>query len=491
MNRLDRREFLKAAGLGAASLATGGCLNASRTIGLPSVGKKPNIIFIMVDDLGPEWVGCYGAEDIKTPNIDRLAAGGMQFSNAYSMAQCTPTRAALLTGRYPWRNGWVNHWDVPRWGVGCHFDPKYNMTFARVLKSAGYVTAAAGKWQINDFRLQPQIMKEHGFDEYCMWTGGEGGNLTRSKKRYWDPYIHTKDGSKTYKGRFGEDVFSDFLIDFMRRNKNKPMMLYYPMCLTHTPFTSTPAEPNVTGKYARHKAMVRYADYILGKIVKALDELAIRNNTIIFWTSDNGTVRSITGRMNGRAVKGGKASLAEAGVREPFIVNCPSLVPAGVKTDALTDFTDMMPTFAELAGAKLPGDVIIDGRSIAKLILGKKKDSDRRWIMAMGFGPAKIADGRVRTKKTFTDRVVRDKRYKLWVENGKSSKLFDLLSDPAEKNNIIDSPDPKVAAARAKLEAVVQSFPRTDASPKYDPTPPQPWDRKPKTTKKSKKKTGN
>jgi arylsulfatase A-like enzyme len=195
--------------------------------------------------------------------------------------------------------------------------------------------------------------------------------------------------------------------------------------------------------------------------------------------------------MNGRAVKGGKASLAEAGVREPFIVNCPSLVPAGVKTDALTDFTDMIPTFAELAGARLPGDVIIDGRSIAKLISGKKKDSDRRWIMAMGFGPAKIADGRVKTKKTFTDRVVRDKRYKLWVENGKSLKLFEILSDPAEKNNIIDNPDLKVAAARTKLEAVVQSFPRTDASPKYDPTPPQPWDRKPKTTKKSKKKTGN
>lgn len=101
MNRLNRREFLKAAGLGAASLAASGCLNASRTNGLPNVGKKPNIIFIMVDDLGPEWVGCYGAEDIKTPNIDKLAAGGMQFSNAYSMAQCTPTRTAFLTGRYP------------------------------------------------------------------------------------------------------------------------------------------------------------------------------------------------------------------------------------------------------------------------------------------------------------------------------------------------------------------------------------------------------
>lgn len=91
---------------------------------------RPNIIFVMIDDLGPEWVNCYGAEDIETPHIDSLAASGMKFLNAYSMPQCTPTRATLLTGQYPFRHGWVNHWDVPRWGAGCHFDAKYNVTFA-------------------------------------------------------------------------------------------------------------------------------------------------------------------------------------------------------------------------------------------------------------------------------------------------------------------------------------------------------------------------
>jgi len=126
----------------------------------------------MLDDLGKEWISCYGAEDIKTPNIDALAKTGMQFENAYSMPQCTPSRAALLTGQYPWRTGWVNHWDVPRWGVG-YFDWKIrqNMTFARIMKRAGYATAAVGKWQINDFRVEPEAMKKHGFDDWCMWTG--------------------------------------------------------------------------------------------------------------------------------------------------------------------------------------------------------------------------------------------------------------------------------------------------------------------------------
>jgi arylsulfatase A-like enzyme len=183
--------------------------------------------------------------------------------------------------------------------------------------------------------------------------------------------------------------------------------------------------------------------------------------------------------MNGRLVRGGKASLGEPGCCAPFIVNCPGLVPAGVVTDALTDLTDMMRTFAELASTKIPKNVITDGHSIAKLILGKTNDSPRKWIMAMGYGPARLTSEGVAPKMKFTDRVVRDKQYKLWVLKGKSAKLFDLLADTAETNNLIDSTNPKVIAARKKLEAVVRSFPAEDARPKYDPTPPQPWDKKP------------
>ena len=116
--------------------------------------EKPNILFILLDDLGKEWVSCYGAEDIQTPTFDKLAAEGIKFNNYYSMPQCTPTRVALMTGQYPFRNGWVNHWDVPRWGGG-HFSWLKNPSIARVMQSAAYKTAVAGKWQINDFRVQP------------------------------------------------------------------------------------------------------------------------------------------------------------------------------------------------------------------------------------------------------------------------------------------------------------------------------------------------
>mgnify|MGYP006286918533 CR=1 FL=1 len=473
--RMNRRRFLRLAAGGALGVIAG--RPAHLRADTQSGHRRPNMLFIMVDDLGPEWISCYGARQIETPSIDRLAATGMRFENAYSMAQCTPTRATLLTGQYPWRHGWINHWDVPRWGAGCHFDPKHNMSFARLLKQAGYRTAAAGKWQINDFRVQPQIMQEHGFDEHCMWTGYEGGNPP-SGKRYWDPYIYTAKESKTYRGRFGTDVFTDFLIDFMQRHRDKPMMLYFPMCLTHGPLTTTPAEPDAESRMGRHKAMVRYVDLTVSRLVSALERLGIRDNTIIFFTTDNGTSRGISGRMNGRLIRGGKASLGENGVRQPFIVNCPGIVPAKVVTDALTDFTDMLPTFAELGRAVMPADLVVDGHSIAPLLKGDASDGTRQWIMSMGYGPAGLRDGRVVPVKQYADRVIRDKRYKLWVVDGKPARLYDLKTDPGEHNNRIDSDLPEVVAARRKLEAVVRTFPDRDAAPRYEPTPAQSWDRK-------------
>jgi arylsulfatase A-like enzyme len=179
--------------------------------------ERPNIIFAMVDDLGKEWIGAYGGEDIATPHINELAATGMLFNNVYSMPQCTPTRATLLTGQYPFRHGWVNHWDVPRWGRA-HFDPDRNPSIARVMKSAGYNTCIAGKWQINDFRIQPDVLTKLGFDEFCMWTGFEA-RVPASSKRYWDPYIFTASGSKTYAGEFGPDICNRFILDFSTSNQ--------------------------------------------------------------------------------------------------------------------------------------------------------------------------------------------------------------------------------------------------------------------------------
>jgi arylsulfatase A-like enzyme len=456
---------------------------------VPAAERRPNIIFIMVDDLGPEWISCYGAQDIKTPAIDRLAAEGMRFTAAYSMPKCTPTRTTLLTGQYPFRHGWVNHWDVPRWGAGCHFDPKHNLTFARLLKKAGYKTAIAGKWQINDFRVQPNVLADHGFDQWCMWTGFETGN-SPSGKRYWDPYIHTRAGSKTYPGKFGPKVFTDFIIDFMGRHRAEPMMIYFPMALTHGPLVTTPNERSATTNLGKHKAMVRYVDHVVDRLVKATQSLKIADDTILIFTTDNGTAGKITGRLNGRKVRGGKGTTTERGCWQPFIVYGPSRVPRGIVTNCLTDFTDMLPTFCELSGVEIPPNLKIDGRSIAKVILGKKKDGPRKWIMAMGGGVAKLnSAGRVVPARAYAPRAIRDKRYKVLInEVGKPSALYDLQRDPGETDNLLGDDLPQAAAAMTRLVAAANTFPKQDAAPRYDPTPAQRWDRKFKPGRKKRRK---
>ena len=448
--------------------------------------NHPNILFIMVDDLGKDWISCYGADEIKTPNIDTLAAGGMKFHNAWSMPQCTPTRVTLLTGQYPWRTGWVNHWDVPRWGVG-YFDWNEYITFARVMKGASYVTCAAGKWQINDFRIEPKAMKKHGFDKWCMWTGYESGNKP-SGERYWDAYINTPEGSKTYTGKFGPDIYTDYLIDFMKENKDKPMCLYFPMALTHGPLVHTPSEPDAMGK-DRHTAMVRYTDDIVGRLVKSIDDLGIRERTIIIFTTDNGTSGGLRGTIDGIRPSGGKASKFEGGVSEPFIVNCPGLVAKGAETDALTDFSDLLPTFAELGGAKLPKDVKLDGVSIAPLILGKAKDTPRKWIMALGHGAAKLDTQGVHGASPFVSRVIRDKRWKVWVNTkGEIDQLYDMKNDPYERKNLVTDNPADASKSMDKFRELVASLPKEDARPRYKPRAANAWDKKPGTDKKKSEK---
>lgn len=430
-----------------------------------------NIIFILIDDLGKEWVGCYGAENIATPNIDRLAAGGMKFTNAYSMPQCTPTRVCLLTGQYPFRNGWVNHWDVPRWGVG-YFDWNLNPCLARVMKSAGYRTAIAGKWQINDFRIHPQCLSQMGFDDYCMWTGGEGNPDNRhheriSTQRYWDPYIHTKAGSRTYDGQFGPDIYNQFVLDFIEENKDKPFFVYYPMALTHGPLVHTPLEPNVTTPVDKHKAMVRYADVLLGKITKQLDTCGLLEKTLIIWTTDNGTSRGIRNRMNGRLVQGGKGETTENGINAPFIASCPGVVPSGIVSDALVDFSDIAPTFAAIAGTKLQDGFTYDGHSFAEVLTGDKLESNRSWILAMGGKPGVPTESGIENVYRYRDRVVREKTMKLFVGSDREpTKLVDLSNDPTEQQNLIHSPMHTKTLQR--LTDVIKDFPRNDADPFYD-----------------------
>lgn len=439
--------------------------------------RPPNILFIMVDDLGKEWVSCYGADSIITPNIDQLAQQGIRFENVYSMPQCTPTRVTLLTGQYPFRHGWVNHWDVPRWGGGAHFDETTNPSLGRLMKAAGYETAIAGKWQINDFRVQPDAMERHGFDHYCMWTGYETG-VEASAERYWNPYIFTETDSRTYPDAFGPDIFKNFIIDFIHEHRDTSMFIYFPMVLTHTPLVNPPgssAEDNL----GKHKAMVRYTDAITGEVIQALEDAGVRNNTVVIWTTDNGTARGIEGTLNNYPLEGGKGLTTEAGINAPFIVSCPGKAPRGQVSDALIDFSDLLPTFLDIAGREVPSGQITDGVSFKEVIYGDTSDTDRSWILSMGGqNNARLTEKGVENEYRFRDRVLRNKRYKLYVDTqGQPAQFYDLETDPTEQQDLSDNlSSEEVRKNYEQLASVIETFPEQDSDPRYIPLPPQSWD---------------
>jgi len=440
-------------------------------------GLPPNIVFIMADDLGKEWISCYGADSIKTEHLDQLASTGIRFNNVYSMPQCTPTRLTFLTGQYPYRHGWVNHWDVPRWGGGAHFDDAKYPSLGRAMKAAGYKTAIAGKWQIDDFRVEPDALTRNGFDQYCMWPGYETG-VPASAQRYQEPYVYCNGAYETKTNDFGPNVFTTFIENFIRENKKKPLFIYYPMVIPHSPFVNTPDESADTD-LAKHKAMVRYTDNLVGRIVKVLEDEGVRNNTLIIWTADNGTTGRITGSIAARKVKGQKGRTAEAGLCVPFIVNWPAKINKGYVSDALIDFTDMYKTFIDLSGSEIVEHKPLDGKSFRSVLLNPMQGSERSWILGMGGGNyAALTVNGVENQYRFRDRVLRNERYKLYINTVREPEMFiDLLDDPAEQFNLIDSLNTVDRRSNFDyLTGLISMFPLEDNDPIYDPNPDQPWD---------------
>jgi len=406
--------------------------------------RRPNILFILADDLGKEWLSCYGSEH-KTPNVDRLAAGGIRFENTWATPLCTPTRVLFLTGRYPFHTGWTIHYDSPRWGK-VYFDWERETAFPRVLKEAGYATAMAGKWQINDLRAQSDALNRHGFDEYCAWVGFETGNPP-SAERYFNPFVQENGVRDTRVGRFGPDVFRNYLIDFMKRHKDGPFLAYYAMVLTHTPFTKTPhnLDTTATGRDL-FPGMVDYCDYEVGCLVQALEDLKIRDRTLVIFAADNGTVSGVKCRARGRLVNGGKLTMTERGICVPFVASWPGHVPAGKVGTELIDFSDFLPTLADLAGAQPPANVEIDGKSFLNTLLGRPEPQPRRdWIYCR-LGP---------------NRALRDERFKLHQDG----RLYDLQADPWEEHDLAGSGNPDAQRSRDKLSNVFRSLPKGTSLP--------------------------
>lgn len=380
----------------------------------------PNIVLIMADDLGYECINSYGGTSYSTPHLTQLAQTGMQFENCYSQPICTPSRVKLMTGR----SNKKNH---VKFG---YLNPK-EKTFSQLLRKKGYATLIAGKWQLGHDASLPD---HFGFDEHILWQLTTSGRDSLGlDKRYVNPVLEIN--GKLYEkneGNYSTDIVVDYINDFIQRKKDQPFLVYYPMILTHCPFDPTPhskdwdptdlGSKTYKGNAKYFGDMVSYMDFSIGRIVKQLDQLGLRENTIILFTGDNGTDVPVVSMMDNLSVVGGKGKTTDNGTHVPLIVNWKGVIKPNGRSEALVDFSDFFPTLCDTAGISLDSSLDLDGVSFYPQLLGKE-GPNRKWIHTWynrdgGSNPLSA-----------TSEWVRNETYKLYVGN----KFYNVKEDPDEK----------------------------------------------------------
>lgn len=389
----------------------------------------PNIILIMADDLGYETLSSYGGESYTTPNLDKLAQEGMLFERCYSTPLCTPSRVQLMTGMYNFRN-YI--------GFGL-LDPK-EKTFAHYMQEQGYKTCIAGKWQLLGNEHQRNLANGAigslpagaGFDDYCLWQVEQLGS------RYKDPLLTIKDqGTKKFDGQYGPDLFTEYIQEFIKSNKDSSFFVYYPMVLVHDPFVPSPDHPDFTEFVSGSKVndttyfgdMMTYMDKKVGEIIQTVDEQGIRENTLIIFIGDNGTDTDVVSMFKGRKFRGDKGTPTDAGTHVPFIANWKGTIEAGKKNPNLVDFTDFLPSIMDIVQADSTLDLNADGTSFYAQLMDEDYQP-RDWV----FGHYDPNWGRFEPR-----RYVHDGNWKLY-ENG---EFYDIAQDPLEKNplDITEQPE--------------------------------------------------
>ena len=394
-------------------------------VAAPAAARQPNIILIMADDLGYETITANGGESYKTPHLDKLAATGMRFDNCYVQPVCTPTRIELMTGMSNARN-------YIRFGV----IDRNATTFAHLLKNAGYATAIAGKWQLGREKDSPKKM---GFDESCLWQH------TRRPSRYANPGLEYNGEERDFRnGEYGPDLVNQFALDFIERNKDKPFFLYYPMLLTHGPYQPTPDSKEWDPKFDGNEQasrnpkhfgeMVAYMDKLVGNVAAKLDELGLREDTLIIFLGDNGTGPGTVSQFKGKPYQGGKGKTTARGMHVPLIVNWTGHVSAGTVDDDLVGSVDFLPTLCEAAGVEVPKALIIDGKSFLQQALGQP-GTPREWLYTWY-----SSNGSEMDKVEFA----RTKTHKLY----RGGRFYDLTDDPYEERGPLQ--EDKLTGEQAK-----------------------------------------
>ncbi len=441
---MKRRDFLKASALMLAAGYTG-CRSKGST------QRRPNFILIMADDLGYGDLGCYGHPRNKTPHIDKLAAEGLKFTDYHANGpMCSPTRAALLTGLYQQRfgRGFESALSVKSPEIGL---PAGTPTIPQVLKKTGYATGMYGKWHLG---YQPPHMPTHfGFDDFRGLLTGDGDHISHISRSGHEDWYHNE--QIEMEEGYSAELITKHSIDFMRKNMDKPFFLYVAHLAIHFPWQA-PGEKahreqgtdywNLTklGPHSEGKVqpvvqqMVEAVDQSVGDIMAALAELGLEEDTFVFFTSDNGGYLEYAGRFKGEVssnapCRGQKAEVWEGGHREPAIARWPGRITPGTVSHETAMTFDMLPTYAELAGAATPEGM--DGTTLVPLLLGGTALPERDLFWRMG-----------------EEWAVRRGPWKL-VGLGASMQLFNLDDDIGERKDVAAQNPEQVGSLHASLKA--------------------------------------
>jgi len=432
-NRMNRRDFLKAAGCSAAALALPRSAFAAK--------RKPNIVLILIDDLGWHQLGCYGSKFYETPNIDKFAKEAMRFTDAYAAAPvCSPTRISIMTGKYPARMHLTDFIKsgspknkkllVPEWTA---YMPLEATTIAETLKKSGYVTGHFGKWHLNkdkNYKLgRPGDPGSQGFDDVLTTHKAKKG----SNSPYKDDWQHVRQ-------------ITERSMAFIEKNKNKPFFCYVTHNTIHRPeverkelvdkYRAKPGADN-DEKYGHNNpvqaAMIETLDKSVATLLKKLDDLKLTDNTIVIFFGDNGHL----GPKDSKPLRGSKADLYEGGIREPMIVRWPGVVKSGSECSVPVISVDFFPTFVEIAGGKV-ADPTVDGKSILPLLKQTKAGPLKRRAIYWHY-PHYHHQG------VAPSGAIRRGRYKLieWFEKSIEGfdtpgavELYDLKKDLNEQNDL-------------------------------------------------------
>jgi arylsulfatase A-like enzyme len=440
--------------------------------------SKPNIIFIMADDLGYTDVACFGSKYYETPNIDRLAAQGMKLLSHHHCQNCTPTRAALMSGQYGARTGVYTVGGTDRFDWSMRpLRPVDNVTnlpldrdiIAKQLKAAGYATGIFGKWHIGE---QGQYHpSKRGFDEAIVSAGKHFNFATNPKTDYPE-------------GQYLADFLTDKAVDFIKRHKDEPFFLYLPHFGVHSPFD---AKPDLIAKFkdkpgvgdhnnATYAAMIASVDESVGRVMQTLEELKLADNTVLVFTSDNGGVGGYNrpgglerdpgsedkqkkakskdsdggGITDNAPLRSGKGSLYEGGTREPFIVRWPGVTKSGSSCGVPSIHVDIYPTLLEIAGAPKPQQVL-DGESLVKLFRDPAAKLQRDAIFQHFPGYLGSGPGLWRTTPVS---LIQSGDWKLmeFLEDGRL-ELYNLANDIGESKNLAKENPTKAKELHDRLVA--------------------------------------